>query len=295
MLDARADVWDTGQAPSTVIDAIEDLQEYPALEFPELNRENSIILGGELALIKEKKLSEMLGTLQNTVNKTPVWVTPTGSVEYILGARERAHERAEAVVEGISKSGVKKVIADSPETAWMLKKVYPAFGLKLPEDLTVTLLSETLTGKSSLKHKRMDQVFLHDSRSAYLIAEGLPSHQAVLPGYLDNEEDFGSGSVYDAPRQLLDSIGCERVSGTWIRALAKSCGSDDGLWLTYPDLASGLANQRLDYITGLGVEIIVCGSPLCASYLKETAQDGDIPVYWLPELLAGQTSAQDEI
>ena len=168
----------------------------------------------------------------------------------------------------------------------MLQKVYPAFDLKLPEDLNIALLSETLKGKSSLNKKRLGKAFLHDSRSACMIADELPSHLAVLPGYPENEEVFGSGTVYDAPRQLLDSTGSERVSGTWVRALAKSCGSDDGLWLTYPDLASGLANQRLNYIAELEAESVVCDSPLCTSYLKIAAADLDIPVYWLPELLA---------
>jgi hypothetical protein len=287
MLDARADVWDAGSAPQNIIDAIEYMNKIPNKESPELNQEKSFILGGELALIQENELPEMLGILQKTVSKTPVWVTPTGSVEYILGAREQAREKAETVVEGINKSGTKNIIADSPETAWMLQKVYPAFDLKLPEGLRFTLLSEALKGGSGLKKKHLGKVFLHDSRSAYLIADGTPSHLAILPGYLDNEDDFGNGTVYDTPRRLLDSMDCELLNGTWMRALAKSCGADDGLWLTYPDLARGLASQRLNYIVGLGTESLVCDSPLCASYIKKAAGDLDVPVYWLPELLAG--------
>lgn len=286
MLEARADVWEAGIAPQNVVNVVDEIRDIPMRDFPELSHEKTVILGGELAHIQDNRLSEMLGTLQKTFSSTPVWVTPAGSSEYCLGALDRARERAERVVEGILKSGAKKVIADSPETAWMLRVIYPKLELNLPDNLEITLLSESLEIKSSQVKKNLGRVFVHDSRAAYLIADGLPSHLAILPGHLDNEDDFGSGTVYDAPRQLLEAMGCEQLSGTWMRALAKSCGADDGLWLTYPDLARGLGDQRLHYINGLGAEAVVCDSPLCAAHLKDMVPKGELPVFWIPELLS---------
>lgn len=286
MLEARADIWEAGLAPQNVVNVVENIRDLPMKDFPGLSQEKTVILGGELAYITDSRLPEMLGTLKNAFSNTPVWVTSAGSIEYILGAREPSRERAELVVEGIVKSGTKKVIADSPETAWMLQKIFPEFELNLPEDLEIVLLSESLEVKSSQVKKPLGKVFIHDSRSAYMIADSVPSHLAILPGYLDNEDDFGSGTVYDTPRQLLDTMGSERLSGTWMRALAKSCGADDGLWLTYPELARGLGDQRLEYIKGLGAEAVVCDSPLCAAYLRGILPKGGLPVYWLPELLS---------
>ena len=286
MLDARADVWEAGLAPQNVIKVIGVLKSTPVKEFPRLSQDKSIILGGELVHIQENNQAEMLRTLQIAGNNTPAWLISTGSIEYTLGARDESRERAKKVVEGIKKSGARNVIADSPETAWMLKKVYPTFDLNLPEDLMITLLPEVLKSKSNQDKKSLGKVFVHDSRSAYLIADSLPSHLAILPGYLANENDFGDGPVYDAPRKLLDTLGCERFPNTWTRALAKSCGADDGLWLTYPELAFGLANQRLDYIKKLGAETVVCDSPLCASFMKDAATDTDLLICWLPELLS---------
>jgi len=102
----------------------------------------------------------------------------------------------------------------------------------------------------------------------------------------EGESAFGEGAVYEAPRHLLDALGVQRVFGTWTRALAKTSGADDGLWLTYPDLAAGLAVQRLDYAESLGATILVTDSPLAAAYLSKHASGRKIEVRLLAELLS---------
>jgi hypothetical protein len=146
-------------------------------------------------------------------------------------------------------------------------------------------LSALLNETQAISEQRPGKTFYHESRAAYLIAESQPSHLAIMPGYREDETAFGGGDVYELPRQLLDKIGLEQVSGTWARGLAKSCGADDGLWLTHPDLATGLAQQRINYARELGAETIVTDSPLCANWLKQNSKNGDLPVHWLPELL----------
>jgi Fe-S oxidoreductase len=84
---------------------------------------------------------------------------------------------------------------------------------------------------------------------------------------------------------LLDGMGVRRIFGAWTRGLAKSCGADDGLWQTYPDLAAGLARQRLEYARSLGARLIVTSSPLCASFLTRHQGQADPPVAWLPEFV----------
>ena len=96
---------------------------------------------------------------------------------------------------------------------------------------------------------------------------------------------MGGGPVYEAPRQLLDLLGAERVWGSWTRALARTSGADDGLWLTYPDLADGLAKQRLDHVEALDVSTLVTDSPLAVALLKEHAEGREIDVKLLAELL----------
>jgi hypothetical protein len=157
--------------------------------------------------------------------------------------------------------------------------------VSIPSDIQINLLSSLLMTFSGPTSRVDGKIMYHDSRTAYLIAEGKPSHLAIMPGYLRDEGAFGRGNVYEAPRRFLDQIGAERVFGTWTRGLAKSCGADDGLWLTYPQLAQGLARQRLDYAKSLGVGQIVTDSPLCADWMAGQATEADPLVSWLPEIL----------
>jgi len=204
---------------------------------------------------------------------------------YVLGARDTARAQAEQIVKGIIDSGVKSVIVDGPETAWGLLKVYSDLGVEFPENVEIQLLSEYLLKNASIKKDAVGKVIIHDSRPACLIAEKMPNHLAVVPGYLADETAFGEGQVFDAPRQLVEKAGAERVFGNWTRCLTKSCGADDGLWLTYPKLAEGLVRQQLDYAKELGAEVIISDSPLCADYLSKHAGDDDLPIYWLSELI----------
>lgn len=132
----------------------------------------------------------------------------------------------------------------------------------------------------------LGKVFIHDSRPAYLIADEAPSYTVILPGYTEDESTFGGGVVYKAPRHLLDCLGAQRVHGAWTRALARTSGADDGLWLTHPDLAVGLAAQRLDHAERLGATTVVADSPLAAAYLAKHAQGREIEVRLLAELFS---------
>lgn len=278
MLAARADVWEAGLAPESVKQAIAAGSSF-ATEPP---AGETILLAGEIAQLQDETL---LAPLQAAGPALVTWVRPTGALAYALGAWPVAEMQAKAVVAGLASSGAKTVIADGPETAWALTQIYPALGVPLPEGVTVKLFSAVLAEDDSGPPQVRGKVFVHDSRPACLIAEALANHLAILPGYVDREADFGQGPVYEAPRRLLDAWGAERVFGTWTRSLAKTSGADDGLWLTYPHLAAGLARQRLDFAERLGADLIVTDSPLAASFLKAHALERAIEVKLLAELV----------
>jgi hypothetical protein len=216
----------------------------------------------------------------------PIWNAQTGVLPYVLGARDVARAQAEAIVKGIIDSGAKTIIADGPETAWGLMKIYKELGVEVPKGVDIQQLSTYLLKNTQIGKNVIGKTFILDSRPACLIAEKMSNHLAIIPGYLTDETVFGEGEVFDAPRKIVDSLGAERVFGNWTRCLAKSCGADDGLWLTYPKLAEGLVRQQLNCARELGAEVIVSDSPLCADYLSKHAGEDDLPVYWLPELIA---------
>jgi len=283
MLDARADVWEAGLAPACVKHAVEASTTRSVDKAP---RSETLLLAGEIAQLGDDALLEpMSAALKAAGVKTSAWVAPTGALTYALGAWDVAQARAEQVVAGIQASGAQTVIADGPETAWALGKIYPALGVDLPENVTVKLLSEVLNGHVETSKQDLGKVFVHDSRPACLIADRMASHLAIMPGYREDEFAFGEGAVYDAPRRLLDALGVQRVFGAWTRTLARTSGADDGLWLTYPNLAAGLAAQRLDYAERLSATMLVTDSPLAAIYLSKHAAGREIEIRLLAELL----------
>jgi hypothetical protein len=303
MLDARADVWEAGLAPECVKQAVEGSTVTPLDKEPTVSegsvmsqsKGGALLLAGEIAQLGDDALLAPMGAaLQAASIEASAWIALTGGLAYALGARDVAHAQAAQIVEGIQASGAKTVIADGPETAWALTKIYPALGVHLPEGVTAKLLSVALDEQVTPPKHNLGKVLVHDSRPAYLLADGQPSYTVILPGSgalslsksTEGESAFGEGPVYEAPRHLLDELSAQRVFGTWTRALAKTSGADDGLWLTYPDLAAGLAAQRLDYAEHLGATMLVTDSPLAAAYLSKHASGRKIEVRLLAEFLS---------
>ena len=283
MLDARADIWDLDLVPDSVKLAVEASE---VKEAPPAPKGDSILLAGEIAQLDDESLLDPIEVALKAAGvEAPAWVAMSGALAYALGARQAAKIQAEKVVAGLNQSGAQTIIVDGPETAWALTKVYPTLGVDLPEGVSVKLLSEVLAEKAAPTKQDLGKVFVHDSRPAYLIAAEEPLHTVILPGYTDDDSTFGSGPVYEAPRQLLDSMGAERVWGSWTRALARTSGADDGLWLTHLGLAAGLAAQRLEHADSLGATTLVTDSPLAAAFLSKHARGREIDVKLLAELI----------
>jgi Fe-S oxidoreductase len=250
-----------------------------------------LFLASEAAELENESASEpALRALERAGTKPSIATVLSGALAFALGDMLRATEQAQQVVEAIRQSSARTIIADGAQTLWALRRAYRVLNVALPEGVIVTTLSEFLAdaikpGQVSLPRNRQT-VFFHDCRAATLIADATARTEAIQPGYRGDEQTLGKGNVFDAPRRVLDALGANRMYSVWSRALCKSCGADDGLWLTYPELAAGLAKQRLQEAKRLGAEMIVTDSILCAKHLARVADDGDLAVRWLPDLLA---------
>jgi len=203
MLDARADVWEAGLAPENVQRVVSTSLEQKVDSPPQVKAKGALLLAGEIAQLGDKGFLPPLETALGAAGLTaPVWIAPSGALAYALGAWEAAQEQARAILEGIENSRASTVIADGPETAWALLKVYPALGLTLPDGVKVKLLSEALAERLIPDRRELGAVFFHDSRPAYFLAESAPNHLAVMPGFAGEATAFGSGPVYEVPRKL---------------------------------------------------------------------------------------------
>ncbi len=291
MLAARADIWEAGLTPHSVKQVVRKNETFSARQ-PDTS--GTMLLAGEVAhLSDESWLTSMQLALARFNGEVSPWVAHSGALAYSLGARDVARSQARRVIKGIEESGATTIIADGPETAWALNKAYPALGLDLPVGIEVKSMSIALHEHFSKKvsghdGNRQEKVMFHDSRPACLLAERMANHLAIMPGYLEDEAAFGVGAVYEAPRNLIEALGFALVFGTWTRSLSRTSGADDGLWLTYPRLAAGLAVQRLDYAESVVAETIVTDSPLAASYLSKHTNGRSIRVTLLTEFLEGK-------
>ncbi|HIQ05009.1 MAG TPA: (Fe-S)-binding protein [Anaerolineae bacterium] len=284
---ARVEVFRAGLAPESVQQALQRTTPEPVPVNGDV-----LLLASEAAELGDAKAYQpALQALARAGVQAKPLVAASGALTYSLGDRQCARDQATRVVDLIQESNAWMVIADSPQTLWALHRIYPVLEVSLPTGVTVTSLSEHLAravqeGRLTLPRHDGERIFFHDSRSACLVADEMAQAEVIQPGYRGPEETLGKGEVYDAPRRLVDNMGMERLCSVWSRSLSKSCGADDGLWLIYPKLAEGLARQRLQEAKQLGAELIITDSVLCARHLARAAEEGDVHVHWLPELLA---------
>lgn len=290
VLAARAEVYAAGLAPEAVRQALVSAPVTVDGSW------DALFLASEIAEWGDEALAQPALSLLQQAGAAPRPVfAHSGALAYALGAHDLAQDQAAQVAALIRDSGAQTVIADSPQTLWALRRVYPALGVELPVGTAVVSLFEYLAGalragKLTVKHQAGGRALFHDSRAAALLADALPLAETIQPGYVGDEDKLGTGAIYDAPRVLVQALGIDMLYSVWTRALSRSSGADDALWRTYPTLADGLARQRLQAARDLGANLVITDSALHAAHLRRFAGEFDLQVRWLAELLVGGSS-----
>jgi hypothetical protein len=80
-------------------------------------------------------------------------------------------------------------------------------------------------------------------------------------------------------------MGMKRRYSVWSRALSRSSGADDGLFLTYPELAAAMAKARLAEARRVGADMLIAESLLDAIHLAKFAVEIGLTIKWLPALI----------
>lgn len=285
VLAARADAYQAGVAPSVVVNALQRAIE----ERTPTTTCETVLLASEVADTGDPGFAQTASrALASTGTEVDVAVLPSGALAYCLGDRAMARNQADRVATAIASTGAKTVIADGPQTAWAITRIFPLLGTRLPDGVLVTTLAERLAAAIPSDGERRFEgstALVHDSRSAFLTSDRPPHPRAIQPGRLPDEDDLGTGTAYDSPRAIVDALGFRRVADAWTRGLSRSAGADAGLWLTYPHLAGRLARERLDSARLVSASHIITSSVLDAVHLRSVRRDDDPSIVWLPELL----------
>jgi Fe-S oxidoreductase len=221
-----------------------------------------------------------------------------GGRAYQMGYQEEALHQARRNMERFKQAGVKTLVTGCAECYFSFKVLYDQFGLK--GDLKILHTSEyfnQLVKDGKLKPvKAVNQtVTYHDP--CHLGRQGEPYIHWVgkrVPGQLiifDPPKEFrrGSKGIYDAPRDLLQSIpGLKLVEMARHKEFAWCCGSGGGVKETNPDFAKWTANERVREARETGAAALVSGCPGCESLLGAALSENGaaIRVYDIVEILA---------
>lgn len=275
-LAARRDVWDAGLAPKPVRRAVSR-----AVAPRSRGEGRTVLFAAELAEIDDpqgaESASELLGA--------DMVFALSGATAYCLGAtdvaKQQAREAAALMV------GASVVVADGPQTQWMIERIWPELGVSV--DAKIVSLSRRIDDRLDQDAvvpiaQAGERSFFLDSRAASYLASRLAIPRAVDPSFSGPEEDLGLGESYEEPRRLAARLDIDLVFDRWSRSLARSCGSDDALWATYPDIAEDLARDTVNRSLDLCVAQILVDSPIAARRLLEAA-DGSLGVAWVGDLV----------
>jgi len=221
-----------------------------------------------------------------------------GGRAYQMGYQEEALHQAQMNMERFKKAGVKTLVTGCAECYFSFKVLYDQFGLK--GDLKILHTSEyfnQLVKDGKLKPvKAVNRtVTYHDH--CHLGRQGEPYirwNGKRVPGQLiifDPPKEFrrGSKGIYDAPRDLLQSIpGLKLVEMARHKEFAWCCGSGGGVKETNSDFAKWTANERVKEARETGAAALVSGCPGCESLLGAALSENGaaIRVYDIVEILA---------
>jgi len=217
-------------------------------------------------------------------------VGSVGLVAHCLGDVMGAAAAAERMAAEINVAKPKRIVADSQDTYYALTRLFPEWGISLPQAAEIVSLAgyfgktEKRAGGRTLEGKK---VFVHDSRACVALADRLPSDQVIQPGFAGPEDALGTGRVYDDVRRIVDRSGGKRVFSVWSRCMSKTSGADDGLALTYPTLARRLASYRFQQAQAAGAEAVVADSLAAVTLWENLSADESkgLAFAWWPEIL----------
>ncbi len=169
-----------------------------------------------------------------------------GSPAYLLGDMDTTRRFCEYNVSKIEETGACRVVTACPGCYRALKQIYPKLVGKLNfEVLHITeLLAEYIdAGRLVFKKNGIDK--LH-----------------VL--YHDPCELGRHCGIYEAPRKIIESIpGVHLEEFEKNRDEAKCCGGGGGLTISNPNLASQIAQLRLNEAIERSIQAVVTACPAC--------------------------------
>ncbi len=229
-----------------------------------------------------RKLAELLQ--QARVDFGILADEPESGIEYYwVGQRHLFSEQAHRVVDALDNAGAKTIVTLCGEDLGMLRSKYPQYS-RAPQAKVLHasefLLSLIQRGRLRLTTPVNQKVTYHDP--CYLGRQSEPptewhgqerqTHGVMRYFTPPKPINYGTGGVFDAPREVLRAIpGLRFVELHRIREYAFCCGGGGGVPDAHPSVARSAALQRLDEARSVGAETLVTACQHCRQNLDRTS------------------------
>jgi Fe-S oxidoreductase len=223
----------------------------------------------------DERNKDVLRSFCRLMNKAGVSYAVLGGEEGCCGdpARRMGHEylfemQAQQNVAAFQKYKVGKVVTACPHCFNMLANEYPQFDLDELEVIHHTELLADLIKTGRLKVDKVggDKVTYHDSC------------------YLGRHN-----GVYNAPREIVDALGIQRVEMPRNKRDGFCCGAGGARMFMEEDLGERINQNRVDEAAGTGAAEVCTACPFCLTMIgdgiKETERSDSMAALDLAELV----------
>jgi len=222
----------------------------------------------------------------------------SGIESYWVGQRQLFSEQARRTVDALDRTGAKTIITLCGEDLGMLRSKYPRYGRAPKANVlhaSEFLLSLIQRGRLRLSKPVNQCVTYHDP--CYLGRQSEPptewqgeerqTHGVMRYFTPPKPINYGTGGVFDAPRQVLRVIpGLRFVEMYRVREYAYCCGGGGGVPHAHPDVARSAARQRMDEARDVSAETLVTACQHCRqNFTRWRDGDSSMPVVDLVDLV----------
>jgi Fe-S oxidoreductase len=276
----RAEIVSQQLAPAVVYEIDESLRKYStpfAQRKPGVvpnEGEIALFVGDEAQYLWPKTLS-VVSDMLVSIGINPLMIglgRNNGYLPSSLGLPDTARQLAEATLAELQASGANRMIVLSPGDYFTFNQLYPErLGIEFPGNVELieltTFLAEQLEG---------GEIRFNKIKAETPFAYVDPTHGVRVPGR------------HDAPRQLLAAVmSNEPKELFWRRERGHPVGST-ALQFTLPDIAEKLTRARLEDAQESGAQLLISDDPGTLKQLDEYAEEFDLQVKGLYELLFEQ-------
>ncbi len=289
---ARAEVAALGQAPAGVYRVDAMLAEWgnpfekQAPSRPSGTGEIGLYVGDE-AVYRWPQALEAALKLLYAAGVDPVLIGKGRNNGYLassLGLPDRAQALAQATLDDLTTSGVKRLLVLAPGDAFAFSRLYgERLGVTWPAEVVVQEVTAFLAAQ-------IDAGMLKLGGGGAEAHESVGESEAPPYAYLDPTHTVRMEGRWEAPRRLLDAVmSGPRCELFWRKERAHPAGAT-ALPFTFPYVAMMLAAARLEDAKSAGAHVVVTEAPGDLALLTPLAPRYGLQVRGLYELLADHLS-----